>query len=121
VCNPVTNVGCTGAGEACDLSGTTNVFVCFPPPNDAVMCAACSNANGPFCAPGFRCNEDTNGGQCSHYCCTDGDCGTGTCDMTGNFPSGVGVCLGKATDAGASLASCDSPATPPSGGSCYAP
>jgi hypothetical protein len=115
-------MGCTGMGEACDLN-SSGVFACFPPPNDAAMCAACSNANGPFCAPGFHCNEDANGGKCAHYCCTDGDCGTGTCDMTSlMLPNGVGICLGKATgDAGASLASCDSPTTPPSGGSCYAP
>jgi hypothetical protein len=36
------------------------------------------------------------------------------------LPNGVGVCIGKA-DGGSTLASCDSPATPPSGGSCYAP
>lgn len=119
-CNPVTNEGCTGAGEACDLSGS-GVYVCFPPPNDAAMCADCSNSAGPFCAPGFHCNEDMNGGKCTHYCCTNADCGTGTCDMTTvMLPNGVGICVGMA-DGGATLASCDSPATPPSGGTCFTP
>ncbi|MEO7329399.1 MAG: hypothetical protein ABI193_12520 [Minicystis sp.] len=119
-CNPVTNEGCTGAGEACDLNGS-GVFVCFGPPNDALVCAACSNQNGPFCAPGMHCNEDANGGQCTHYCCNDGDCGTGTCDMASlMLPNGVGVCVGMG-DAGATLASCDAPAVSPSMGTCFTP
>lgn len=113
-CNPVTNSPCdTAAGEACDLSGD-GIFVCFPAPNDTALCDTCSNSAGPFCMGGTHCNEDANGGQCTHYCCDDGDCGTGSCDTTG-MPDGVGICVG----ANMEIASCDSPATSPSGGSCY--
>lgn len=115
-CNPVTNDPCnTAGGEACDLNGS-GVFVCFPAPNDALACAACSNANGPFCTPGYHCAEDTTGGMCTRFCCTDADCGTGKCDMTG-MPSGVGICVG----ANMELCSADAPATSVSGGSCYMP
>ncbi|APR81212.1 Tryptophan synthase alpha chain [Minicystis rosea] len=116
-CNPVTNEGCNAAGgEACDLN-SSGVFVCFPPTNDAALCAACSNGSaGPYCKAGTHCAEDANGGKCTAYCCTDEDCGTGKCDMSA-MPSGVGVCTG----ANQEIASCDSPATPPSGGTCYTP
>lgn len=118
-CNPVTNEGCnSGAGEACDLANQdgSSVFVCFPAPNETALCDTCSNASGPFCKAGTHCNEDASGGKCTAYCCTDADCGTGKCDLT-LMPNGVGICVG----ANAEIASCDSPAAPPSGGSCYTP
>ncbi len=119
-CNPVTNEGCPDAGSACDL-GSGGVFVCFGPPNDVALCGACSNQNGPFCSPTMHCNEDANGGKCARYCCGDGDCGTGTCDMASlMLPNGIGVCVGM--DMGApTLASCDAPAEAPSMGSCFMP
>jgi hypothetical protein len=70
-CNPVTNVGCATAGEACDIAESG--FQCYPPPNDIAVCGVCGD--GAFCAPGNVCVN----GQCLHYCCTDGDCGSGKC------------------------------------------
>ena len=122
-CNPVTNEGCNGPkGEACDLANS-GVFVCFPAPNDVDMCGACSNADGPFCKAGMHCSQDDKGknGKCTHWCCSDADCGTGKCDMSQMFPNGIGSCIGGAMAMMPNLASCDSPAMPPSGGSCYMP
>jgi hypothetical protein len=57
-------------------------FVCYPPPNTATVCQTCDNssANGPFCGPGTTClNSSATATVCAHYCCTDADCGSGTC------------------------------------------
>ncbi len=113
-CNPVTNEGCTGAGEACDLSSGGN-YVCFPPPNDTALCQACDNGAGPFCVPGATCIPETN--QCGRFCCADGDCGTGVCNFDIYMDPEVGICV---TAAGAITPSCDAPATSPSGGTCGA-
>lgn len=89
-CNPVTNEPCdTKSGESCDFDGNTG-YICYPPPNDAKVCEACDNSNGPYCGPGLSCLQD---GGCAHYCCNDGDCGTGTCDIAKGDT--VGVCLHK--------------------------
>src|SRR5690349_7159631 len=72
-CNPVTN-GMCATGEGCDLD-QDGVYVCFPPPNPAMLCTACSNASsGPYCAGTLHCIEDMNGmnGQCTRFCCDDG-------------------------------------------------
>jgi hypothetical protein len=121
-CNPVTNEGCPSDGSACDLN-SQGVYVCFGPPNPTALCGMCTNtASGPYCKPGLHCTDpDGNGGQCTAFCCDDGDCGAnGTCDKT-NLVENVGVCVPKAgtTDAGPTAGVCDSPATPPSGGSCF--
>ena len=97
-------------GEACDASA--DGFVCFPAPNDTELCGTCSNANGPFCLAGSTCLED----KCAHYCCDDGDCGTGTCDKALLGDPNVGVCV---DDMGA--AACDAPVMSPSGGTCFMP
>jgi hypothetical protein len=127
-CNPVTNENCDDAkGEACDLT-KNGVFICFPAPNDVDVCGACSNVDGPFCKAGMHCSEDDMGknGKCTHWCCSDADCGTGKCDKiqkspNQKFPNGVGSCIGGDMAMMPNLASCDSPAMPPSGGSCYMP
>jgi hypothetical protein len=130
-CNPVTNAGCdTAAGEACDLD-TGNIYNCFPAPNTGTLCTTCSYNSGPFCEGTTHCidtNSSGDNGQCARFCCNDGDCGGGTCDMT-TLPGGAGVCVLKldagvdAGDAG-SPPSCDvdggsgPPAVAPSMGSC---
>lgn len=88
-CNPVTNEGCSGAGQACDAKGEG--FACFPPPNENAVCEACSMAEG-YCASGHFCA----GGTCVRYCCDNGDCGTGVCDKTLLKNPSVGLCV-KAT------------------------
>lgn len=87
-CNPVTNEGCTGAGQACDLDAN-GVFSCFDPPNDVALCGGCDNTNGPFCAPTTHCV----GAQCTRICQGDGDCmGQGVCD-TALGVEGFGFCV----------------------------
>lgn len=121
-CNPVTNEGCANDGSTCDLSSPGGNFGCFAPPNDVKLCGKCDNNNGPYCGPGLHCS----GGFCGQYCCDDGDCGTGKCNLMALAPSGftVGVCEGGSdTDAGADAGtmapSCDAPAMPPSKGACF--
>jgi hypothetical protein len=151
-CNPVTNAGCIstsqgGAGGssglgACDYTqdmntGVINGFVCFNPPNDAKLCDTCDAtfSGGPSCAGGTTCEPTDQAGntaQCARYCCTDADCGSGTC-VTSNsagplfaIAPALGLCMAGAGDAGAGGAggagtivlSCDAPAIAPSMGSC---
>ena len=78
-CNPVTNEPCdTAAGEACDFAGP-NAFACYGG-NEASLCEACDQEN-VFCFGTMTC--DTEAGLCTKYCCSDGDCGTGTCQALG--------------------------------------
>lgn len=112
-CNPITNDMCdSAAGEACDLS--QNGYGCFPAPNDVKICGTCDNMKGPFCEAGNHCI----GTQCAHYCCDDGDCGTGTCNKDILKDPMVGVCVDKAD---ATKPACDAPAVSPSKGSCFMP
>ena len=57
------------------------------------------------------------GGKCARYCCNDGDCGGGKCDMS-TVSQGVGLCVTTAPDAGVNPA-CNAPAMAPSMGSCF--
>jgi hypothetical protein len=124
-CNPVTNEGCPTDGSGCDLN-TQGVYICFPPPNPALLCQACSNgASGPYCAATLHCTDPdgTTGGKCTSFCCDDGDCGpNGTCDKS-FVTQNVGVCTPKTDagpDAGMSLEGvCDAPAVAPSMGKCF--
>ncbi len=91
-CNPVTGAGCNAdAGETCDYEGTG--FHCYPPPPPATaaVCATCDLAIGPACAPTNTCVPIDGGFACARFCCVDGDCGQGHCEV----PAGqvVGVCL----------------------------
>jgi hypothetical protein len=89
-CNPVTNEPCdTGAGQACDFAGP-DAFTCYDPPNDGLLCEECDQET-IFCAGTMTCNTDE--GLCTKYCCTDADCGTGTCQSLG-IPGapGLGLC-----------------------------
>jgi hypothetical protein len=121
-CNPVTNEGCdTAMGEACDLDMSGTFYRCFPPPNDAKLCAACPNGTS-FCAPTLHCLTDVNSmnAQCYRYCCDDGDCGGGGCDKS-FLPKnlGVGVCF-TLVDGGLGFdPACSAPAQALSNGSCF--
>jgi len=88
-CNPVTNAGCTGAGEACDLNQAGDGYECYPAPNTQTLCQDCSSSIG-FCQGGMTCF-----GKCMKYCCADTDCGSGTCDKSASLQlaAGVGVCV----------------------------
>ncbi len=86
-CNPVTNQGCQ-TGEECDTvaddNGNLIGFGCYPPPNDAALCATCDNQNGPFCKGGTTCFQTgaaDGSSVCAQYCCSDADCGgaAGSC------------------------------------------
>lgn len=116
-CNPFTGAPCNLAtGETCDKV-KNGKFACFGPPNDVVLCGKCDDVT-TFCKVGTTCI-----GECTAFCCTDVDCGTGgTCHIkTGET---VGVCVASSDagpDAGSPMAPCNSPAKPPSNGSCYMP
>jgi hypothetical protein len=124
MCNPVTNEPCdTSMGQPCDLAAGffDPIYTCLKP-SSTPLCGTCDDTNG--CAPTLHCLTDMMGknGRCARYCCSDGDCGGGTCD-TSNLPTGmVGLCMAAldagvdptcATDAGGP------PAMSPSHGSCF--
>jgi hypothetical protein len=114
LCNPVTNDGCTD-GAACDFTqdpdtGQNNGFDCYAGPNDATVCQACDlmAVMAPFCAGGTTCFAVTPGaamGACAKYCCTDADCGSGTCQTMGP----TGPLFAAATSLGVCVASAASP------------
>ena len=124
-CNPVTNDGCPVQGSSCDLGGS-GTFECFPPPNTAALCAACTPKDAVFCAAGATCLYPV--GKCARYCCGDADCGSGKCwlDAVQIFGAAlalpadaVGVCVAKIPGAGETPdPACDAPAQSPSGGAC---
>ena len=98
-CNPITNEGCLGT----DVCGPDNgsSFYCQPAGSMAgvVVCGDCT-ATGATCAAGGYCAGSSAGEDlsCLQMCCTDADCGTGTCDPAFLQPplgSGVGVCVMK--------------------------
>jgi hypothetical protein len=106
-CNPVTNDGCS-TGEECDINGDSSGnligFVCYPPPNTATACQSCdpTGQTGPTCVGGFTCpglNTAGTAGYCAKYCCTNADCGSGTCTtmsggtaIFGPIATSLGVC-----------------------------
>ncbi len=128
-CNPVTNAGCN-SGKACDVhfdmvSGKYLGFGCFPPGvGDGVKpCDACEPHQNKYCAVGMTCDSlfFPKVGKCTHYCCNNLDCGGGgfcgkTTDKGDLFPDAPG--LGLCVDNTAMAATCNSPATSPSKGTC---
>jgi hypothetical protein len=121
-CNPVTNDGCSN-GAGCDLGTETPPFnfTCYPPPFGAKLCEPCNpdSASGPFCDATLTCDFTTK--TCARFCCTDADCGTGTCELDpqkafdgalANMGDKVGICRSGGAP------SCDAPAVAPSKGAC---
>ena len=86
-------------------------YVCYGPPNTLALCDVCPSDQDEWCGAGMTCGLDA---LCTRYCCDDGDCGTGTCDLA-NAVEGVGTCR-AADDSGPA---CDAPAEAPSAGSCW--
>jgi hypothetical protein len=88
-CDPLAPADCdddTGVGSACDLN-TGGVLQCFPPPNSAGLGDMCdSDGGGPFCSHGLTCGESN---ICVEYCCSQGDCTTGTCT---EVAAGISTC-----------------------------
>jgi hypothetical protein len=128
LCNPVTNEGCAAQNVRCDRLINSalpqNGFQCYLN-NTVEVCDSCVYQFGSnsYCAGGTTC-VDANGGlteagTCAQYCCTDGDCGTGSC-VKGAFLSDVGVCFDGA-GGGAGMVECMPPMEPPSMGSCVTP
>ena len=89
-CDP-TNPNACAPLEACDINGSTDMFQCFEPPNDAQLGDACNNATGPFCSHGLACHQN----KCVTYCCDDSACSGGThCTETGAVGAiTIKVCL----------------------------
>ena len=97
-CNPVTSTGCedAGVGATCDLGDDGkggSAFVCFPPPNDVALCGDCDNSNGPFCKPTMHCAPTASGFGCARFCCDDGDCTGGKCDLSILGGQAPGICV----------------------------
>jgi hypothetical protein len=127
LCNPVTGEPCR-EGEACDriqpFPGTISGFFCFPPPNDVGLCETCNEASGAFCGNTLTCVDETGGfsggaGACARYCCTDEDCGAGSC-VAGNYAPAAPD-LGVCSDSAGGIPGCEIAEPPPSGGSCAQP
>jgi len=135
-CNPVTNAGCK-SGSACDYStddsGNVIGFRCYLAPNAASLCGSCDTVSCSAETTCFYFDPAQTMTACARYCCTDADCGSGTCQFDdGATPPTLlfapaaptlGVCVASASvdagaDAGAAgVFSCDAPATSPSLGS----
>ncbi len=124
LCNPVTGEPCL-EGEACDrlqpILGTISGFICFPGSNDVGICETCSTNVDMFCGNTLTCVAEDGSipggnGTCGRYCCTDDDCGGGTCVKGAYEPAApdLGVCA----DGEGTIPACEVPDMPPSGGSC---
>ncbi len=95
-CNPLTNAGCIGT-DVCgaDTDGTN--YYCLPAgaPSAVPLCGDCS-APDATCGPGLICAYvSATTARCAALCCTNADCGAGTCDpqaIMPPLPSGVGLC-----------------------------
>lgn len=124
-CNPVTHNGCPNDGTQCEIV-YPGFFACVPPgaATPSALCGNCNFAMGPYCGSGLRCDVTTL--KCGRYCCSDGDCGTGRCELNQNVVFGystlnpndmVGLCMNMDPTMGPA---CDaSGLPPPSGGTCF--
>ena len=92
-CNPITNEGCdTAGGEACDFKGAG--YHCYAGPNDKNLCDGCGPIiSGGGCKGGSTCLPGPSG-TCGKLCCSDADCGKGTCNKKDMLPAGIGYCVG---------------------------
>jgi len=81
-CDPM-QTNCPTAGASCDIDGGTQQFVCFDPPNTAAEGAPCNVTSGPYCMNGLTCVNNGTSDLCAAYCCSETDCGGGTCQSLG--------------------------------------
>lgn len=66
-------------------------FQCFAPPNNVPEGGACDQAAGPYCQHGLTCLAGTS---CKRFCCTNADCGVGTCQFFGTYGAlNVNICM----------------------------
>ncbi len=93
-CMPVTNAGCDGGlGFVCDRTAS-GTFKCYPPPNDALPAAACSQSSGPYCVAGYSCSNAP--GVCVKFCCADAECAANaTCVPLKAGQGTIGLCTPK--------------------------
>jgi hypothetical protein len=95
-CNPVTNDGCTG-NDVCGVDNSGDFYVCTTPgsPAGLAACADCASQTAT-CGAGALCvGISTTSAFCAQMCCTNADCGSGTCDeaaLVPALPKGVGIC-----------------------------
>ncbi|MCA9592408.1 MAG: hypothetical protein KC776_03830 [Myxococcales bacterium] len=88
-CNPVDNSPCSStAGAACDLSNAPGLE-CFPDGNTAQPGASCDPNNGLYCIGGYTCGQSNT---CEKWCCSDSDCGGGTCTALDPNVGTLGSC-----------------------------
>ena len=97
-CNPLTNAGCTGT-DVCNPDQGSN-FVCMQAgsPAGLAVCGDCTAQNAT-CGVGGIClavDQAMTQYECVQMCCTNADCGNGTCNTTLLSPAlgdSVGVCV----------------------------
>lgn len=108
-CNPVTNAGCSN-GEVCDYAQWG--YTCYPGSNVEPLCGGCGMSN-MFCSAGLTCANTTAGpAACFRYCCTDADCGGGTCVTNVlYFASGLGLCADTTTTSSTSTSTSSTTST----------
>ncbi len=103
-CDPLTNEGCSGSDAACDYGvdqEQTQGFYCFEDSTESTS-SACDPQNGPWCASGNSCYENS----CRKYCCNDSQCPSGhSCQTPSPYWSEVegeelGLCLSSGTGEG---------------------
>ena len=107
LCNPVTNEGCdTAADEACDF--TKSGLECWKENNTEPRGATCAGTSTKYCIPTYTCDGSVDGsaGVCHKFCCSNADCGGGTCKPFDANLGALGACQtledGGAADAGGS-------------------
>jgi len=88
VCDPVTQVGCTGL-SSCYILNISGDIECIPTSTGEIG-DTCSVA--AYCKPGLQCTS-TSGGNCVQLCWLSDDCVDGTCITQEMWTTGLGVCF----------------------------
>ena len=88
-CNPVSpedtaGYSPCGVGVTCDppIYNSGPAFCCTSS-GTGTQGSTCSGSCG--CGPGYGCRKDMSWSQCEHWCKTNADCPTGTCDVGGGL------------------------------------
>lgn len=77
-CDPTASGACAGSGSACDIATKGGNFQCYPgPANDIPVGGTGCAVGSHHCVPGATC--DPMGDTCLKMCCSNADCGAGTC------------------------------------------
>jgi hypothetical protein len=95
-CNPITNEGCTGT-DVCGVDDDGQNYFCQPAGSPAAVACGGDCSNTASCGVGGLCVQFSNGDSCVQMCCSNADCGSGMCVMTGFLETdlgyGVGLCI----------------------------